>query len=836
MFPRAPKYRKFRAAKQRLASLLASPAVSESLPELKHTQNTDGTELKESLAMEAPDEPESEQVMEKEIPLAVMVPSEEINLESREPPPHEREITAFGRSLNINKPIDPLLDFEGPPVHLLRRVIEYARRAAYRPIARKKRPTKYRKRVHPVRPRTPRELLGREVKKHGEKVPLRKVTYYVLSQYRWKLPSAAKFRLPEWAEAAMSARGFRAEDALAWARVLRAKNATGAFAIMDEMDAVWPKFLVESLLHSNKKRTQTELFKIISLVEYTWDRFDQGEKIAAAVRMAELAAKQLPHSLSRIAKLVSTTEFQGRQPNLKVFNNLLALTADAYHLRDHHIYTTVNLLRDKMEHAMIKLLRRMEEDEIEVTVGSLTKVGASKLGEDQKAAVQIIRLGDPSVYIALVNGVVAGTTDSAMTYEIEKVESQLSAVERAFIRAHLVGRVTSAELAKRLAVIRRWRVSTAEIFSAWLDFFNKRQHVGKAPRANWADILKVCLKEYKFPDEFWEEAFLMMEADRCFPSTELTCLVLQGIRDTDTLERIVENLTSRHFQRMNDKIWKVFLTRLSLENAPRALEIFLDAHQIDSAQNTMDTLDVEYWNIMLHALANEYNQTKDPIWVGRCFNLLDEMNRLVIFPTQESLKAVLRMGEAAGDRVYVEGGEEKGTTAAWAAIDQWFKWVIRPEDFDYEFPLSRSVRIHPSQSLFRRFFRLCGKAGDFATVYNTTYALLRFGVIPHWETLLDIDLFMQLAKDETRTTTTREMLREWLKVYPTPREVHLHYRNKYGRPLVKEREQEMYENLPLFNTPDYVPKFLEAPPKHVPPTVIDEWLSREGAKPWFERG
>jgi hypothetical protein len=249
----------------------------------------------------------------------------------------------------------------------------------------------------------------------------------------------------------------------------------------------------------------------------------------------------------------------------------------------------------------------------------------------------------------------------------------------------------------------------------------------------------------------------------------------------------------------------------------------------------MDTLDVEYWNIMLHGLATQYKQTKDPIWVERSFNLLDEMNRLVVFPTQESLKAVIRMGEAAGDRVYVTGGEEKGKTAAWAAIEQWFKWVIKPEDFDYEFPLSRSVRLHPSQSLFRRFFRLCGKAGDFATVYNTTYALVRFGVIPHWETLLDIDLFMQLAQDETRTITTREMLKEWLKVYPTPREVYAHYRKRYGRPLMKQREEEMYE-LPLFNTPDHVPKLLEAPTMEIAPTVVDEWLSREGAKPWFERG
>jgi hypothetical protein len=71
---------------------------------------------------------------------------------------------------------------------------------------------------------------------------------------------------------------------------------------------------------------------------------------------------------------------------------------------------------------------------------------------------------------------------------------------------------------------------------------------------------------------------------------------------------------------------------------------------------------------------------------------------------------------------------------------------------------------------------LAGNYGEYNEVFDATWAMLRFGVQPDWETLLDVDVFMQLSGDEERALAVREMFREWLGRYPTPREVIWHYR------------------------------------------------------------
>jgi hypothetical protein len=421
-----------------------------------------------------------------------------------------------------------------------------------------------------------------------------------------------------------------------------------------------------------------------------------------------------------------------------------------------------------------------------------------------------------------------------LAYEISKAERQLSSIEREVLKGHTLGRVRSKEMAKRLRTIQNWRVSTQETFTTWLEFLERRKTLGPAPKAAWLSILFICHDEWTFPDQFWEEAFELMEEDCVLPDTSLLCLVLKGIKDMDVLDRILETATTTHLQRMNNQIWQVYLQRLAINNAPRALEIFLNAHTTDSAVGTMDTLNVYYWNILLNGLVIESKRTNDMIWVTRAFDLLAEMERLSIFPSQHTLSAICKLGNWAGDKVRIKG------VPAWkAAINQWHEWIIRPEDFGYKFNLPSIARLIPSQVTFRKFVRLAGNYGEYGEVFDMTWAMLRFGVQPDWETLLDIDLFMQLSGDMERTLAVREMFREWLGRYPTPREVIWHYRKWLRAELTMAAESQERAKLEAPKT--IVGTKIEAAPgvqdvqEVRTETVVEQWLRREQAKPWFER-
>jgi hypothetical protein len=214
------------------------------------------------------------------------------------------------------------------------------------------------------------------------------------------------------------------------------------------------------------------------------------------------------------------------------------------------------------------------------------------------------------------------------------------------------------------------------------------------------------------------------------------------------------------------------------------------------------------------------------------------MERLSIFPSQQTLSAVCKLGQWAGNKV------EINKVPAWkAALNQWHEWIIRPEDFGYKFNLPGIARVIPSQISFRKFIRLAGTYGEYGEVFDATWGMLRFGVIPDWETLLDIDLFIQLSGDVKRTIAVREMFREWLGRYPTPREVIWHYR-KWLRTELKEAGG-LHRKIELEGShARIIAKQIEAPQSpgiirqdgevhHE--TVVDQWLRREKAKPWFER-
>ena len=350
----------------------------------------------------------------------------------------------------------------------------------------------------------------------------------------------------------------------------------------------------------------------------------------------------------------------------------------------------------------------------------------------------------------------------------------------------------------------------------------------------------MCHDEWTFPAAFWEEAFDLMEEDHVLPNTTLLCLVLKGIKEMEILDRILERATTVHLQRMNDQIWQIYLQRLCISHAPRALEIFLNAHTTDSAAGTMDTLNICYWNILLHGLAIESRRTNDVLWITRAFGLLDEMERLTIFPSQESLSAICKLGDWDGDKV-----EIKGVPAFRAALDKWHEWVVRPEDFAYEFNLPGIARLIPSQVSFRKFIRLAGKYGEYSEIFDATWAMLRFGVIPDWVTLLDIDMYLQASGDTERTMAVREMFREWLGQYPSPREVYLHSR-RITRADAKNKVEAEQTRLALGDREANADgrKQIEAPRpigdtlpdievRHE--TVVDQWQRRIRAKPWFEQ-
>jgi hypothetical protein len=735
-----------------------------------------------------------------------------------------------GRSAKLERFNKAALDGELLP--RLRGLYEAARSIAFRPTVRSQpQPTRTHNKL--LRPQTQLEVLGKQVEKHGDRVPLRKVTFYVMGRYPGQIPD--DLRLPTWAQQSLGERGYTANHVKKWIQVMRSKNATQAFDIME--GTIWPKFLVQSLLYSSHPRSQGELVKLFAMVQEIWDSFDQEGKVRASIRMAELSAKKLPQGLPRVATLLSSTNFEGSISSLKVFNEVLSITAQAYHTKQHENYTPLHQLRNLMDDSMITLLDAMASKGIHLKIRTVRKISKAKLAEDSNAAIDILRLAKPKKYVDLLEDMKGQEHDLALAYEISKVEQQLSTLEREFLKGHLLGRVNSKEMVRKLKKIENWRISTQETFSTWLDFLEKRKRLGPAPISNWLEILQMCHDEWTFPTPFWEEAFELMEHDNVFPNTPLLCLVLKGIKEMEVLDRILERTTTVHEQRMNDQIWQIYLQKLSINHAPRALEIFLNAHTTDSAAGTMDTLNVIYWNILLNGLAIEARKTNDGIWITRAFDLLAEMDRLTIFPSQQTLSAICKLGNWAGDKLSIGG------IPAWkAAVNVWHDWVIRPEDFGYKFKLTGVIRLIPSQVTWRKFIRLNGNYGEYAEVFDATWAMLRFGVKPDWETLLDVDIFMQLSGDEERTLAVREMFREWLGRYPTPREVIWHYRRWLRAEVrtVSDTQAKMRladpETRPVKQIAEPKVEDVLSDVETYHETVLEQYLRRERSKPWFERG
>jgi hypothetical protein len=745
-------------------------------------------------------------------------------------------LTKNRRPTKLERFQQQVLDGELEPLPRLQGLYNAARSVAFRPVVRQQSQL-YRPQNKLVRPTTKFEILGKQVEKHGDRVPLRKVTYFLMGRYPGALPDADKLQLPSWARQTLNSRGHTPKDVVNWIKVIRAPNATQGMEIMEQGGGVWPKFLIQYLLYSSAPRSQSELVKIFTIVQELWHSFDQEGKLKALARMAELSAKKLPQGLPRVADLLVATEIEGSKAVMRTCNEVLAITADAYHTKQTQNYTSVHQLRNFIDDSMITLLGTMADKDVHVKVSTLRKISAAKLAEDADSAIAILRLAKPKKYIDLLDDMKGQEEDLALAYEVAKTEGQLSALENEFLKGHLLGRVTSKEMVRRLKTIQNWRVSTEETFSAWLEFLERRRKQGAAPKDTWISILQMCHDEWTFPTPFWEEAFDLMEQDGVIPNTTLLCLVLKGIKEEEVLDRILERATTTLLQRMNDQIWQVYLQRLSIKNAPRALEIFLNAHTGDDAAGTMDTLNIMYWNILLNGLYVECRKSDDVIWVTRAFDLLAEMERLSIFPTQQTLKALCKLGNWAGDKVQING------VPAWkAAIDIWHEWIVRPEDFSYGFNLPGIVRVIPSQPSWRKFVRLAGNYGEYSEVFDATWAMLRFGVQPDWETLLDIDVFMQLSGDEDRTLAVREMFREWLGRYPSPREVIWHYRRWLRVEVRTALDTERRERL---TGPDATATKQIAGPQTVmdilpdrqihEETVVQQWTRREAAKPWFEQ-
>jgi hypothetical protein len=747
-----------------------------------------------------------------------------------------RALTKSRRPTKLERFQQQVLDGELAPLPRLQGLYNVARSIAFRPVVRQQSQL-YRPQNKLVRPTTKFEILGKQVEKHGDRVPLRKVAYFLMGRYPGTLPDVDKLQLPAWARHTLNSRGYTPKDALNWIKVMRAPNATQGMEIMEQDEGVWPKFLIQYLLYSAAPRSQSELVKIFTIVQELWYAFDQEGKLKALSRMAELSAKKLPQGLPRVADLLVATAIEGSRAVMRTSNEVLAITADAYHTKQTQNYTSVHQLRNFIDDSMITLLGIMADKDVHVKVSTLRKVSAAKLAEDADAAIAILRLAKPRKYIDLLDDMKGQEEDLALAYEVAKTERQLSALENEFLKGHLLGRVTSKEMVKRLKTIQNWRVSTEETFSAWLEFLERRRKQGAAPKNAWISVLQMCHDEWTFPTPFWEEVFDLMEQDGVIPNTTLLCLVLKGIKEEEVLDRILERATTTLLQRMNDQIWQVYLQRLSIKNAPRALEIFLNAHTGDDAAGTMDTLNIVYWNILLNGLYVECRKSDNVIWVTRAFDLLAEMDRLSIFPTQETLKALCKLGNWAGDKVQING------VPAWkAALDTWHEWIVRPEDFSFGFNLPGIVRVIPSQPSWRKFVRLAGNYGEYSEVFDATWAMLRFGVQPDWETLLDIDVFMQLSGDEERTLAVREMFREWLGRYPSPREVIWHYRRWLRAEVRTALDNERRERLA---GPDAPTTKQIAGPQAVmdvlpdreihEETVVQQWARREAAKPWFEQ-
>jgi len=752
-----------------------------------------------------------------------------------------RALIAQQRLTKLQKFRRLVLQDDDTPLPRLRRLYESARSTLFRPTIRPSPRSRHPpKNKFPHPPQSQLDLLGKQVKHLGDRIPLRKITFYVLGKYPKRLPQESEFQLPAWAVDTLQQRGYTTKDVLNWAKVIRARNAIQAMAGMEPPGGEWPKFLVQWLLFDSTLRSQWQLVKIFELVSAKWQAFDQDTQIRALFRMAELSAKKLPRALPSIPSLLTSTDFKDDQTASRLYNNLLALTADAYRTKQRENYTPVHQLRNYIDQALIDLLGLMAERDIRIDVRTLRKIASAKLAEDSEAAISILELGKPKRYVELVEDMKGYEEDLALAYEVRTIERQLSSIEREFLKGHLLGRVPSKELVKRLATIENWRVSAEETFTAWLDFLDRRRTLGPAPTANWINILQICHDEWTFPAPFWEEAYELMEEDGVFPNTTLVCLVLKGLRDVESLDYVLERVTTRHGQRMNDQIWEVYLRRLSINHVGRALEIFLTAHTTDSAGGTMDTLNVVYWNTLLSGLNLEARRTNDLIWISRAFDLLPEMERLSIFPSQHTISEVCKLGIWGGDKISIRG------EPAWqAALKQWHNWVVRPEDFGYNFKLPAIVRLIPSASTWRKYIRLTGTFGQYRDLFAAAWAMVRFGVRPDWELLLDLEMYMQQSGDEERTLAVREMFREWLDSYPSPGEVIWHHRKLQRRFLKSKQEAdrarlEAAEEVPEIEGPGESTevKLVETESQElevVGETVVDQWIRRERAKPWFER-
>ena len=670
-----------------------------------------------------------------------------------------------------------------------------------------------------------------QLNRHKPRTPLRKVTFFVMGLYKGRLP--AKLLVPSWAEEALWERGYTVEDVRKWVQVLRASNATEAIGIME--GRTWPSFLLQSLFYSSQSRSQGELVALFGMAQSMWNSFDQQAKVRVLTRMAQLSAQRLPQGLPPAAHLLTRISFSSPRSQSYLCNKFLNITAAALHVKPHANYTSIDQLRNLLEESMIIILEYMASHQLHVEIRTVRKIASTTLAEDSNAAISILRLAKPKKYVELLDDMKGQRGDLAVAYEISKVERQLTRIENEFLKGHLLGRIRAKEMAQKLKKVENWRVSVEETFSTWLKFLERRRKLGPAPRASWIEILHMCHDEWTFPAPFWEEAFELMEQDRVFPDTRALCLVLKGIKDEEVLDRILERATTEHFQRMNDQIWQTYLQRLAINNAPRALEIFLNAHTTDSAAGTMDTLNIIYWDTLLMGLAMHARKTNDTIWIERAFDLLAEMDRLPIFPSQHTLIAVCKLGNWAGDKVSIKG------VPAWkAAINTWHDWIVRPEDFGYKFPLNGILRLVPSQPTWRAFIRLAGNYGEYGEVFDASWAMLRFGVKPNWEGLLDLDVFMQLSRDEERTLAVREMFKDWLGKYPSAGEVICHYR----RWLRAETRWALHiQNQGQLDSREDAIEQIEAPKSGEEEvktnifheTVVERYLRREQAKPWFER-
>ena len=676
-----------------------------------------------------------------------------------------------------------VLDGESEILPRLRGIYGSARAIAFRPTVRRQSQLRRRQNGHLVLPQTKNDSLGQPVE--SAENPLGKVTSYVMENN-----STTEAGLPRWVMDILGKHEYKITHVRRWIEVIQAPNLTEATKFM-EGEVKWPQFLVQHLLHSSAARSQGELVKLFWIVNDNWESFDQDAKIGGLFRLAHISANYLPGELPRVLALLTATHIQG-QSELRVFNDVLGIIANACYTKAYRNSTSTLQRRDLIDESMITLLARMAETHVHVKVSTLRKVAAAKLAEDPNAAILILRLAEPRKGIDLMEDLKGKEEDMALAHELAKAESQLSALEREFLMGRLSSRLTSKEISQRLNTIQNWRISAQETFSAWLEFLERRKQMGVAPKEAWAAVLEMCHDEWTFPTAFWEEAFELMEEDNVLPDTTLLCLVLKGIKEVDVLDRILETATTKHQQRLNDKIWQTYLQKLSIENAPRALEIFLNAHTTDTTSGSMDTLDIVYWNILLNGLSNESRRTNDLIWVTRAFDLLAEMERLSIFPSQQTLLTLCTLGDWAGDRVIING------LPAWkAAVEKWHDWIIRPEDFGYKFKLPGIARLVPAHASWRKFIRLAGNHGEYNEVFDATWAMVRFGVQPDWETLLDVDMYMQFSGDEERTLAVREMFREWLGRYPSPREVISHYRKRLRREIQisKDREIQMLEKL-----------------------------------------